>query len=254
MSRRGRYLGLSWLLASAWSFAAPSASAPPVPLVVTLELAPDAHAQTTLFAVIEELQLRVPLERVQEPFRCNTHYFDNERGQAIDVSCDPTQRTSSRVANFVFPGHADQLGIYPRRCSEDCSRHTLATPRHLELRLPIRGEAPEAPCPEGAKTTPVEFRFETRQRVDRDQEGVLARLPFLFLKSSSPPLAIPVSWRDVRSTPCRAKPGPSELVVTCGEQVFVAKQTGNRLDFEDGSARAGVVLPCGKLAKWPKLR
>lgn len=253
MTKRGRYLGLSWLLASASSFAAPSASAPPVPLIVTLELAPDARAQTTLFAVIEELQLRVPLERVREPYRCGTFYFDNERGQAIDVSCDPTQRTSSRVANFVFAGHPDQLGFYPRRCSEDCSRHTLATSRHLELRLPIRGKAPESPCPQGAKPTPIDFRFETRRRVDRNQEGDLERLPFLFLTSSSPPLAIPVSWHDLRSTPCRAKPSPSELVVTCGQQVFVAKQTGNRLDFADGRARAGVVLPCGKLARWPKL-
>lgn len=253
MSKCGRYFALSWLLASASSFAAPSASAPPVPLVVTLELAPDAHAQTTLFAVIEELQLRVPLDRVSEPFRCNTFYFDNQRGQAIDVSCDPTQRTSSLIANFVLAGRPNELAVSPRRCSEDCVHHTLATPRHLELRLPIRGEAPEAPCPEGTKTTPVDFRFETRQRVDNNQEGVLARLPFLFLTSSSPPLAIPLSRLDIRSTPCRAKPSPSELVVTCGEQVFVAKQTGRRLSFEDGKARGGVVLPCGKQARWPKL-
>jgi hypothetical protein len=251
MSSR-RHVGFLLLFSSA-SVAAPRASAPPAPLVVELELAPDAHAQTTLFAVIEELGLRVPLERVREPFRCTTSYVDNESGQAIDVSCDPTQRTASRVANFVFAGYPDQLLINPRRCSEDCSRRKLPAPRHLELRLPIRGDAPATPCPEGAKTTPVAFRFERRQRVDRNSEGDLARLPFLFLTSSSPPLAIPVSWHDLRSTKCSAKPSPSELVVSCGEQVFVAKQSGNRLSFDDGSARGGVVLPCGKLARWPKL-
>jgi hypothetical protein len=248
-----RYLGLLLVFSSTWSAAAPSSTTPPVPLVVELELAPDAQAQTTLFAIVEELGLRVPLERVREPFVCSTRYVDNQHGQAIDVACDPTQRTASSIVNYILPGHPNQLAISPRRCSEDCSRQPLPTSRHLELRLPIRGEAPPIPCPEATKTTHVDFRFERRQRVDLDSEGVLARLPFLFLTSSAPPLAIPVSWRDVRSTQCSAKPGPNQLVVTCGEQVFVAKQTGNRLSFDDGRARAGVVLPCGKRARWPTL-
>jgi hypothetical protein len=252
MNRRSLCLGTLLLFASASSLAAPNAAAPPLPLVVELELANDAHAQQTLFAVIDELGLRVPLERVREPFRCSASYMDNERGQAIQASCDPTQRTASRVANYLDPTRPDFLSFEPRHCSEDCVRQPLSVRRLLVLRLPIRGQVADAPCPEAMQTTSVDFRFETRWHVGYGADGVQARLPFLFLTTSSPAVAVPVSRNSLRSTKCAANPSQNQLQVTCGEQVFVAQQTGNRISFDDGGPRGALVLPCGKLARWPK--
>jgi hypothetical protein len=178
--------------------------------------------------------------------------MDNERGQAIHASCDPTQRTASRIVNYLDPHRPDLLSFEPRHCSENCVRESLAVRRRLELRLPIRGQVADAPCPEATRTVPVDFRFETRWHVGNSPDGVLARLPFLFLTTSSPSVAVPVSRNSLRSAKCTAKPSQNQLQLSCGEQVFVARQVGNRISFDDGAPRGELVLPCGKLARWPK--
>jgi len=232
----------------------------PLRLELELEREPDATgtggnaSEKTLFAVVPELGLRVPLERVREPFRCTTARAEQDGMQAVSISCDPTQRTTSRVmviANSrpaLGPAQPDLLKVDPRRCSENCVTRLLDKHRTLELALPLRGEVLDAPCPDGVKPLPLDVRFETRFRVDTNDEGVLARLPFWVLSLPTRHVAVEIArWRST----CVFETKPSELTARCGDETLTATLTQNRLTFGPG-ARGALVLPCGTLPRWPR--
>jgi hypothetical protein len=234
------------------------------PLSLQLEIAPGPGAAKTLFLLVPELELRVPLEEVKAPFRCTSLWErrspGREQDQVVTVSCDPTQRAAARIDLIAFVNRPASrtpqglLSINPRRCSGDaCVKRELGVWRELTLAPLIAGQSPPPPCAPAAPPVPLDVQLVLEPRFATNLYGKKVRVRSPRLDIAALKLSVPAFQTPWADTTCATAFEGGRFALACNSGSFVAIVADGVLRFEsDGGARGGIPLPCGAVPRWPR--
>jgi len=250
-------------VAYAWTStsAATSALAPPGPpgdgpLQLRFEVASKPDGTRWLFALVPELELRVPLEEVRAPFACALEAPRHEpRLTAVSIGCDPTERLSSAVYEVLLVAKSPNeqpgalLEIEPRRCAEACVHIALPAWRALQIEPQIAGDS-RPPCAPVSPRVPLSLALWNEPRFGNDAEHAhQARLSSGRLVLKNPDVASPLLAYPGADQTCASAVRGDHWVVSCsGGALFSAAVREDRLEIP---GRGAVPLPCGATPRWP---